>query len=52
MLKFYVVKRDERQGDGFKGIVEFNTTQQLENWLSYHRGYIEEMHTIGKEIVA
>jgi hypothetical protein len=51
MLKFYVVKRDEREGDGFKGIVEFNTTAQLEGWLSYHRGYIEEMHTIG-EVVA
>jgi hypothetical protein len=51
MLKFYVVKRDEREGDGYKGVVDFESAEQLERWLSYHRGYIEELRTIG-EVVA
>lgn len=52
MLKFYVVKRDEREGDGYKKVLEFDSTDELETWLSYHRGYIEEMRTIGEEVVA
>jgi len=47
MLKFYVVKSDEREGDGYEGIVEFESVSQLETWLTYHRGYIKEMRTIG-----
>jgi hypothetical protein len=50
-LRFYVVKRDEREGDGYKGVVDFESAEQLERWLSYHRGYIEELRTIG-EVVA
>lgn len=50
-LRFYVVKRDEREGDGYKGVVDFESVEQLERWLSYHRGYIEELRTIG-EVVA
>lgn len=50
MLKFYVVKRDEREGDGYKGIVDFDNTYDLAKWLAYHQGYIEEMHTIGEAV--
>lgn len=50
MLKFYVVKREERYGDGYEGVVEFESPAQLEKWLSYHRGYIEKMQTIGEVV--
>ena len=50
MIKFYVIKRDERFGDGYKGIVEFTDHNQLEKYIAYHRNYIEEMHTIGEEL--
>jgi hypothetical protein len=46
-LKFYIVKRDEREGDGYAKEMEFDNPQHLENYLSYNRGYIEEMQSIG-----
>jgi hypothetical protein len=47
-LKFYIVKRDEREGDGYGRIVEFSTPNDLEHYLTYHRGYIESMVTLGE----
>jgi hypothetical protein len=49
MLKFYIVKREEREGDGYGRIVEFESPSDLERFLSYHRGYIESMETLGAD---
>ena len=49
MLKFYIVKRDEREGDGYSQIVHFDTPEQLEKFLSYNRGYIEKMQTLDED---
>ena len=46
MLKFYIVKEDEREGDGYKRIVEFENHHELEDYLRYHRAYISEMKTL------
>jgi hypothetical protein len=46
MMKFYIVKRDEREGDGYSRVMEFETPEELEKFLSYHRAYIEEMRTL------
>lgn len=46
MMRFYIVKRDERDGDGLNGVVEFDTVESLERFLSYNRGYIESMKTL------
>jgi len=46
MLKFYIVKRDEWEGDGYKRIMEFENHHELEDYLRYHRDYIEEMKTL------
>ena len=47
-MKFYIVKRDEREGDGYGRVVEFDSPADLETYLSYHRGYIETMTTLGE----
>ena len=46
-LRFYIVKRDERKGDGYAQEMEFDSPQDLEKYLAYNRGYIEEMQSIG-----
>jgi hypothetical protein len=46
-LRFYIVKRDEREGDGYAQEMEFDSPQDLERYLSYNRGYIEKMQSIG-----
>lgn len=46
MLKFYIVKDDEREGDGYKRIVEFENHHELEDYLRYHRAYITEIKTL------
>jgi hypothetical protein len=46
MLKFYIAKRDEREGDGYKDIVEFDTVEDLQRYINYNAGYIEEMRTL------
>ena len=46
MLKFYIVKRDEREGDGYRRIMEFMNHHDLEAFLSYNRNYITEMQTL------
>jgi hypothetical protein len=46
MLKFYIVKSDEREGDGYRRIMEFENHHDLEVYLRYHRAYITEMQTL------
>lgn len=46
MLKFYIVKRDEREGDGYRRIVKFENHHELEDYLRYNRAYITEMQTL------
>ena len=46
MLKFYVVKRDEREGDGYAKDMEFESFSQFMRWAEYHRTYIEEVKTL------
>jgi hypothetical protein len=48
-MKFYIVKRDEREGDGFSRIMEFEYPEDLEHFLSYHRGYIEKIKTLDED---
>lgn len=45
-MRFYIVKRDEREGDGFAGIREFETVADLQRYINYNAGYIEEMKTL------
>lgn len=47
MLKFYIVKRDEREGDGYAREVMFENHHDLEDYLRYNRAYITEMQTLG-----
>jgi hypothetical protein len=49
MMKFYIVKRDEREGDGYKRIVEFENHHDLEDYLRYNRAYIEEMKSLDED---
>lgn len=49
MMKFYIVKEDEREGDGYKRIVEFENHHDLEDYLRYHRAYITEMKTLDED---
>jgi hypothetical protein len=49
MLKFYIVKRDEWEGDGYARVMEFENHHDLEDYLRYHRAYIEEMETLDKD---
>ena len=49
MMKFYVVKEDEREGDGYKRIMEFETHHDLEDFLRYNRAYIKKMMTLDEE---
>lgn len=46
MLKFYIVKRDEREGDGYHRIMEFESFSQFMRFAEYHRTYIEEIKTL------
>ena len=46
MMKFYIIKRDEREGDGYTRIMEFENHHDLEDYLRYNRAYIEEMKTL------
>jgi hypothetical protein len=49
-MKFYIIKRDEREGDGYKDIVEFDTIEDLQRYINYNAGYIEEMRTLDSEV--
>jgi hypothetical protein len=46
MLKFYILKRDEREGDGYARIMNFENHQELEDYLRYNRAYIMEIKTL------
>jgi hypothetical protein len=46
MLKFYILKRDEREGDDYARIMNFENHQQLEDYLRYNRAYIMEIKTL------
>ena len=48
-LAFYIVKSDEREGDGYSRIMEFENHHDLEKYLSYNRGYITEMRTLAED---
>lgn len=50
MLRFYIVKRDEREGDGYKRVMEFDTVEDLYQYINYNRAYIEEMRTLDNDI--
>ena len=45
-MKFYIEKRDEWKGDGFKAIMKFETIADLEHFLAYNRAYIVVMKTL------
>jgi hypothetical protein len=45
-MKFYIEKRAEWEGDGFKKIMKFETIADLERFLSYNRAYIVVMKTL------
>jgi hypothetical protein len=49
MLKFYILKRDEWEGDGYARILTFETPEELEKYLSYNRAYILEMKTLDED---
>ena len=49
-MRFYIVKRDEREGDGYKRIMEFETVEDLYQYINYNRAYIEEMRTLDNDI--
>lgn len=49
-MRFYIVKRDEREGDGYKRIMEFETVEDLYQYINYNRAYIEEMRTLDSDI--
>jgi hypothetical protein len=49
-MKFYIVKRDEREGDGYKAVVEFDTVADLQRYINYNVGYIEEIRTLDSDI--
>ena len=49
-MKFYIIKRDEREGDGYKRIMEFDTVEDLYHYINYNRAYIEEMRTLDESI--
>lgn len=49
MMKFYIEKEDEREGDGYKRIMEFDNHHDLEDYLRYHRAYITEMRTLDED---
>jgi hypothetical protein len=46
MLKFYIVKRAEREYDGYSRIMEFTDHNELERYLAYNRAYISEIKTL------
>ena len=47
MLKFYIVKRSEWNKEEIHNeIVRFDTYEDLERFLAYNRGYIEEIKTL------
>jgi len=49
MLKFYIVKRAEREGDGYARTMEFENHQELLEYLQYNRAYITEMRTLSTD---
>ena len=49
-MRFYIIKRDEREGDGYKRIMEFDTVEDLYQYINYNRAYIEEMRTLDSDI--
>jgi hypothetical protein len=46
MLKFHITKRDEREGDGYSEVVEFDSFQEFLRFANYHQNYIEEIRTL------
>ena len=49
MLKFYIVKRDEFEGDGYHKIMEFDGIAQFLRFAEYHRNYIAEIKTLDED---
>jgi hypothetical protein len=49
MLKFYIVKRDEWEGDGYARTMEFENHHELEDYLRYNRAYITEIRTLSQD---
>jgi len=50
MLKFYIVKRDEREGDGFARVREFEDLADFLRFAEYNRNYIEEIKTLDEDV--
>jgi len=50
MMKFYIVKRNEREGDGYRAVMEFDTVADLQRYINYNVGYIEEMRSLDSEV--
>lgn len=48
-MKFYIEKEDEREGDGYARIIEFENHHDLEDYLRYHRAYITKMQTLDED---
>jgi hypothetical protein len=46
MMKFYIVKKNERDGETYPSIMEFENHHDLETFLAYNRNYIKEMQTL------
>ena len=49
-MKFYIVKRDVREGDGYRAVMEFDTVADLQRYINYNVGYIEEMRSLDSEV--
>jgi hypothetical protein len=49
MMKFYIEKEDEREGDGYARIMEFQNHHDLEAYLAYNRNHIKRMETLEEE---
>jgi hypothetical protein len=49
MLKFHITKGDEREGDGYSEVMEFQNHHDLEAYLAYNRNYIKEIRTLEGE---
>lgn len=49
-MKFYIVKRDEREGDGYSKIMQFDTVADLQRYINYNAGYIEEIRTLDSQV--
>jgi hypothetical protein len=49
MMKFYIVKKNERDGEYYPSIMEFENHNDLEDFIAYNRNYIKEMKTLDED---